>query len=193
MMWLSRRSAFAQCLLLIAFIFLVASAIDIAQAQPFGVARPPAPADIGGITGWILQQQAAFYRMLSGAIRAAKADGSATWALLGISFAYGVFHAAGPGHGKAVISSYLVANDETLAARYRAVVCFRHIASNHRHRRRWHCRGAARRDLEGDGRHRSRHRNRQLWIDRADRVAAVLGERPRLSKSVARGAQRSCA
>src|ERR1700754_2524082 len=50
---------------------------------------------------------------MSGTIRAATSDGSAVWSLLGISFAYGIFHAAGPGHGKAVISSYLVANRET--------------------------------------------------------------------------------
>jgi len=50
---------------------------------------------------------------MSSTIRAAKNDGSAVWTLLGISFAYGIFHAAGPGHGKAVISSYLVANEET--------------------------------------------------------------------------------
>ena len=50
---------------------------------------------------------------MSATIRAAKSDDSAVWTLLGISFAYGIFHAAGPGHGKAVISSYLVANEET--------------------------------------------------------------------------------
>ena len=58
-------------------------------------------------------KQAEFYRASRRIIRAAKTDGSAVWTLLGVSFVYGIFHAAGPGHGKAVISSYLVANEET--------------------------------------------------------------------------------
>ncbi len=94
---------------------LVVAVADIALAQtgPFGMPRPPVAPPADGITGWILARQAEFYRALSGLVRATKADGSAVWTLLGISFLYGVFHAAGPGHGKAVISSYLVANDET--------------------------------------------------------------------------------
>jgi nickel/cobalt transporter (NicO) family protein len=80
----------------------------------FGGPRP-ATADphASGIIGWLLDKQSEFYRQMSSTIRAAKSDGSAVWTLLGISFAYGIFHAAGPGHGKAVISSYLVANQET--------------------------------------------------------------------------------
>jgi len=108
-----RRSTLAQCVLLIVCVLLLFGAVDIALAQPFGMKRQPAPPEFCGFTGWILAKQAEFYRMMSGTIRAAKADGSAAWTLMGISFAYGIFHAAGPGHGKAVISSYLVANDET--------------------------------------------------------------------------------
>jgi nickel/cobalt exporter len=97
-----------------AVLVLVLVLADAALAQPFGISHgPPPPAPTGGLTGFILEKQAEFYRMLSTTIRAAKADGSAGWTLLGISFLYGIFHAAGPGHGKAVISSYLVANDET--------------------------------------------------------------------------------
>ncbi len=81
-----------------------------AQVGPLGAMRAP-PAT--GILGWILAKQSLFYRELSGLIRAAKTDGSALWGLMGISFFYGIFHAAGPGHGKAVISSYLLANEET--------------------------------------------------------------------------------
>lgn len=81
-----------------------------AQAGLFGGRGPPADT---GVIGWIVAKQALFYRALSGLIRAAKTDGSAYWGLIGISFIYGIFHAAGPGHGKAVISSYLLANEET--------------------------------------------------------------------------------
>jgi ABC-type nickel/cobalt efflux system permease component RcnA len=89
-------------------------ALHEALAQnPFGGPRAAPDAQIGGIVGWLLTKQSEFYREMSSTIRAAKADGSAVWTLLAISFAYGMFHAAGPGHGKTVISSYLVANEET--------------------------------------------------------------------------------
>lgn len=94
---------------------LADSLLHAALAQnPFGAPKGAVPdSQVGGIVGWLLAKQSEFYRQMSATIRAAKTDGSAVWALLGISFAYGVFHAAGPGHGKAVISSYLVANEET--------------------------------------------------------------------------------
>ncbi len=108
-----RCSALMQCALVVLAVVIVLGVFDAALAQPFGLHRDAAPPQVGPFVGWILAKQAEFYRMLSGTIRAAKADGSAAYTLLGISFVYGVFHAAGPGHGKAVISSYLVANDET--------------------------------------------------------------------------------
>jgi ABC-type nickel/cobalt efflux system permease component RcnA len=114
--WDRRNIALAACAALVVVLVVAGLHDALAQGSPFGVGRPPAPAapsGPGGFTGWLLAQQAQFYRGLSGAIRAAKADGSAVIGLFGLSFAYGVFHAAGPGHGKAVISSYLVANEET--------------------------------------------------------------------------------
>ena len=41
-------------------------------------------------------------------------DDTALAALIGVGFVYGVAHAAGPGHGKAVIASYMMANDSAL-------------------------------------------------------------------------------
>src|SRR5674476_1359167 len=89
-----RRSTLARCALLTVGMLLLLGALDAALAQPFGMTRGAPPPEIGGFTGWIFAKQAEFYRMMSGTIRAAKADGSAAYTLM-------------------VISSYLVANNET--------------------------------------------------------------------------------
>jgi len=93
------------------------SAAAAQGAHPFGV--PESGAGMGG-PGWLANffgqvsvWQSHFYRQLTGAVRAWQADGGAAWTLIGLSFAYGVFHALGPGHGKAVISSYVLANRQT--------------------------------------------------------------------------------
>ncbi|WP_167561122.1 nickel/cobalt transporter [Bradyrhizobium sp. AS23.2] len=114
------HSPFARGLLACAAVVIVlgvadAALHDLLAQNPFGAPRSSQAAEpeASGIIGWLLAKQSEFYRQMSAAIRAAKSDGSAVWTLLFISFAYGIFHAAGPGHGKAVIASYLVANRET--------------------------------------------------------------------------------
>ncbi|MDB5618235.1 nickel/cobalt transporter [Tardiphaga sp.] len=102
------------CIALFAVAVIADASLHQAFAQnPFGAPKAAPDSQVGGIVGWLLTKQSEFYRAMSAAIRAAKTDGSAVWTLLAISFAYGIFHAAGPGHGKAVISSYLIANEET--------------------------------------------------------------------------------
>jgi len=68
----------------------------------------------GRTAGWesmlvyIGTMQADLHRQLATAVRHVAQDGwMAAWPLVGISLLYGVFHAAGPGHGKAVIATYL--------------------------------------------------------------------------------------
>lgn len=99
---------------------LVAS-LAVAHAQgkaagPFGVGAPEIGAQTStiGIFGWIAVEQAAFLRTLTSSLKAFRTDPHAGLILIGISAIYGVFHAAGPGHGKAVIASYLIANKQTL-------------------------------------------------------------------------------
>lgn len=99
---------------------LVALAAGAASAQSsLGIgANEVASAPSGGIFAgfflWIAEMQRSFYREMTGALKAMRQDGSAVWLLVGLSFVYGIFHAAGPGHGKAVISSYMLANETLL-------------------------------------------------------------------------------
>ncbi|SFK79857.1 nickel/cobalt transporter [Methylorubrum salsuginis] len=81
--------------------------------SPFGIGfREAAPAATG-LGGWLLNVQSNFSRNLQGAVTALKAGGG-WWPLVAMGFAYGVFHAAGPGHGKAVIAGYIVAGERSL-------------------------------------------------------------------------------
>jgi len=86
------------------------SSLGIGTAE----ATPPSTGLFPGAMAWINSHQQAFYRALTGAMKAMKSDPSQLSTLIGLSFAYGVFHAAGPGHGKAVISSYMIANETAL-------------------------------------------------------------------------------
>lgn len=66
----------------------------------------------GDALAWVIEQQREFHRELTGLLASLKDEHRSTvvFGLLGSSFAYGVFHAAGPGHGKAVLTAYLFSN-----------------------------------------------------------------------------------
>lgn len=106
--------------LLPATVFALLVAVSVAHAQsPLGIGTAePSFQPIGGPLAplflYVNYEQQAFYRALTGALKAMREDPWQLTSLIGLSFAYGVFHAAGPGHGKAVISSYMIANEVEL-------------------------------------------------------------------------------
>ena len=95
---------------------LAAASFAHAAGSPLGIgtAEPsfqPMGGPLAPIFLYVNYEQQAFYRALTKSIEAMRQDPWQLWTLIGLSFAYGIFHAAGPGHGKAVISSYMVANE----------------------------------------------------------------------------------
>ena len=88
-------------------------------ANSLGLGRPEQAIKPEGIFApflfWVQAKQAYFYGLMRTQIEAMHRDGTHVWLLVGLSFVYGIFHAVGPGHGKAVISSYMMANE--IAAR----------------------------------------------------------------------------
>ncbi len=65
-----------------------------------------------GVVLRLAQAQRRLNDAISAAFREVRDNGShgAIAAILGLAFLYGVLHAIGPGHGKAVVASYFVAN-----------------------------------------------------------------------------------
>ncbi len=100
----------------VAIALLAAAGFAHAAGSPLGIgtAEPsfqPMGGPLAPIFLYVNYEQQAFYRALTKSIEAMRQDPWQLWTLIGLSFAYGIFHAAGPGHGKAVISSYMVANE----------------------------------------------------------------------------------
>lgn len=97
----------------------IEAATQVAEARPtlpFG--GPPTEPGLNlprtGFFGWLQDQQRNFYGAMTNSLDLLRTDWTAFWVLGGLSFLYGVFHAAGPGHGKVVISSYMLANETQL-------------------------------------------------------------------------------
>lgn len=98
---------------------LALSATAVLAQSPFAVPGSDAPAELAepgffsGLLRYIMAMQQEYYRAMASALRAVnlQQSASAMWGLVSISFLYGVFHAAGPGHGKIVVTSYLLADE----------------------------------------------------------------------------------
>ena len=113
--------------ILLAALFLHALAVSPQHAlahttepRSFLPQQPQATEPPAGIfaqaAAWLIAKQADINRRLAAAVRDIRTGDPwyATLVLAGLSFAYGVLHAAGPGHGKAVIASYVLANEQTV-------------------------------------------------------------------------------
>ncbi|ABY39127.1 nickel/cobalt transporter [Brucella suis] len=104
--------------------FMIALCLTMIVAQAYAqsslgiganevVMKPTGP--FAHIILWMNEQQRSFYLAMTTALKAMREDPlQAAWGLVGLSFIYGIFHAVGPGHGKAVISSYMIANETAL-------------------------------------------------------------------------------
>ena len=96
------------------------AATEVAPGPPSAFAPPTAapfqaPGPFGRVFAWVFDKQQSLQRTLAMSVKSLKTDplgGALTLALL--SFVYGVLHAVGPGHGKTIISSYVVAKEETV-------------------------------------------------------------------------------
>jgi nickel/cobalt transporter (NicO) family protein len=69
----------------------------------------------GALTAKLRFLQMDLQRELASAVRSVRDGGwAAAWPLASVSFLYGIAHAAGPGHGKAVIGAYVLADGRRL-------------------------------------------------------------------------------
>jgi len=92
-----------------------ATALAQLAHRPFAVAGGESGGGAtGGLTGWLMAEQSWLTHLIAAKVHALHGQPAAAWGLVGLGLAYGVVHAAGPGHGKAVLASYMLANETSL-------------------------------------------------------------------------------
>lgn len=120
-----RRSAVRNALLALLLLAIPALCLAQGSAELPAAARPGAttsqaqagqPGFFARALAVVIDQQRQFHRKLAASLEAIRTEGSAAaaWTLVLTSFLYGIFHAAGPGHGKAVLTAYLATHRERL-------------------------------------------------------------------------------
>ena len=93
----------------------VAPAVAELAHRPFAVSGGEGGGGAeSGVTGWIMAEQSQITHLIAEKVHALHGQPSAAWGLVGLGLAYGVVHAAGPGHGKAILASYMMANERSL-------------------------------------------------------------------------------
>jgi nickel/cobalt exporter len=111
-------------LLALGLLFGILAVLPDAAANPFqpGSTREasprPAPPPAGGFTATVAKMQRDMNEAISAKFREMESGGSPAvlFGILLLSFAYGALHAAGPGHGKSVVASYLLARPQAWPA-----------------------------------------------------------------------------
>ena len=93
----------------------IATALSQVSPRPFAVGGGETGGGLqGGVTGWLMAEQSQLTHLIAAKVHALHGNPSAAWGLIGLGLAYGVVHAAGPGHGKAILASYMLANEKSL-------------------------------------------------------------------------------
>jgi nickel/cobalt exporter len=111
---LERRALLSAVTLTLLLALAAHPALAQISPRPFALPGGESGGAPTGVAGWILGVAAWLNHLMTGEVKALHGDASAIWGLIGLSAAYGVFHAAGPGHGKALIASYMLANERAL-------------------------------------------------------------------------------